>query len=41
MMRVVKGEEKKKKEERIFKEIMAINFPALRKDMNLHIKEAE
>lgn len=39
IMRGPEGEEQKKEVERIYKDIMAENFPNLQKNINLHIKE--
>lgn len=40
-MRVPEGEERQKKEERLLEEIMAKNFPQLRKNMQLQTQEAQ
>ena len=41
VIRVLEGEEKEDEAEKIFKEIMTINFPNLAKNINQQIQEAE
>ena len=40
-MRVPEGEEREKGTENVFEEIMAKNFPNLKKETDIHIQEAQ